>query len=100
MTCIFFISNLKASRLVGKTLGEETDNLEARRSLGKSMAAPSLSRIALHCVQPLYGISLNKESPMNAGDVNAKGQRLVQKTQQPSTTHPFAKIWVLQCDAR
>jgi len=34
---------------------------------------------------------------MNVGDSNKNGQRLIQKTANKSTTHPFATIWVLQC---
>lgn len=34
---------------------------------------------------------------MKIGDVSAKYQRLVRKTDRPSTTHRFAKIWVLEC---
>ena len=31
------------------------------------------------------------------GDVNTKGQVLVQKTKEPSPNHPFAKVWNLRC---
>ena len=31
------------------------------------------------------------------GDANATGQVLVQKTNQPSPNHPFAKVWILRC---
>ena len=34
---------------------------------------------------------------MNAGESNRNGQKLLRKTEKKSTTHPFARIWVLQC---
>ena len=34
---------------------------------------------------------------MEVGDVNRNGQELVRKTENRSTTHAFAKIWVMRC---
>jgi hypothetical protein len=34
---------------------------------------------------------------MKAGEANGNGQELVRKTDAPSTTHRFAKIWVMRC---
>jgi hypothetical protein len=34
---------------------------------------------------------------MNIDDKNKNGQRLLRKTDKRSTTHPFAKIWVMEC---
>ncbi|OGO78901.1 MAG: hypothetical protein A2Y23_05115 [Clostridiales bacterium GWB2_37_7] len=34
---------------------------------------------------------------MNVGESNKNGQKLIEKTANKSTTHSFAKIWVLQC---
>lgn len=36
---------------------------------------------------------------MNVGEITRKGQQLIHKTNQSSTTHRFAKIWVLECRA-
>jgi len=36
---------------------------------------------------------------MNVGDSNTKGQRLVAKSDNRSTSHRWAKIWTMQCDA-
>jgi hypothetical protein len=33
------------------------------------------------------------------GDTTVKHQRLIKKTRNASTTHPFAKIWILECEA-
>jgi hypothetical protein len=34
---------------------------------------------------------------VKVGEANANRQELVRKTSAPSTTHPFAKIWVMRC---
>ena len=34
---------------------------------------------------------------MRMGGVNRKHQKAVRKTNAPSTTHPYAKIWVMRC---
>jgi hypothetical protein len=34
---------------------------------------------------------------INEGDVNQNGQKLVRKTDTRSTTHRFARIWVMRC---
>jgi hypothetical protein len=34
---------------------------------------------------------------MKVGEANDNRQELVRKTNDPSTTHPFAKIWVMKC---
>jgi|SRR5579862_9095254 len=36
---------------------------------------------------------------LRAVDKNRHGQRLVRKTATRSTSHPYARIWVLQCGA-
>ena len=36
---------------------------------------------------------------MIEGETNRQGQEVVRKTDTRSTTHPFAKIWVLRCRA-
>ena len=35
---------------------------------------------------------------MDIGEKNKNNQILVQKTQQKSTTHRFARIWAMQCN--
>ena len=37
---------------------------------------------------------------MQVGDVNRNGQVLLRKTSQKSTTHRFATVWVMQCEAK
>ncbi len=34
---------------------------------------------------------------MRIGDSNSKGQVLIRKTDVKSTTHAFAKVWVMRC---
>jgi hypothetical protein len=34
---------------------------------------------------------------MNEGESNQGGQELIRKTNDKSTTHPFARIWVMRC---
>jgi predicted Zn-ribbon and HTH transcriptional regulator len=34
---------------------------------------------------------------MKEGEVNINQQELVRKTEASSTSHPFAKIWVMRC---
>ena len=34
---------------------------------------------------------------MNIGETNRNRQELVRKTDNRSTTHDFAKIWVMRC---
>jgi len=34
---------------------------------------------------------------MDIGQTNKNGQTLLKKTDAKSTTHPFAKIWEMQC---
>jgi hypothetical protein len=34
---------------------------------------------------------------MKVGEANDNRQELVRKTNDPSTTHRFAKIWVMRC---
>ena len=34
---------------------------------------------------------------MQLGDLNPHGNELVQQTTNPSTTHPYATIWVMRC---
>ncbi|PYS82981.1 MAG: hypothetical protein DMF67_10615 [Acidobacteria bacterium] len=34
---------------------------------------------------------------MKIGETNVNQQELVRKTDKPSTTHDYAKIWVMRC---
>lgn len=34
---------------------------------------------------------------MNVGEKNRRGQVLIQKTEMPSTTHDYARIWRMRC---
>lgn len=34
---------------------------------------------------------------MEVGNLNCNGQKLIRKTEQKSTTHPSARIWVMFC---
>jgi hypothetical protein len=34
---------------------------------------------------------------MEPGDANKNKQELIRKTESPSTTHRFARIWVMKC---
>jgi hypothetical protein len=35
--------------------------------------------------------------PAQVGDANATGQVLVEKTEERSPNHPFAKVWIVRC---
>jgi len=34
---------------------------------------------------------------MEIGEINRNGQQLMRRTDQRSTTHPFATIWIMLC---
>ncbi len=34
---------------------------------------------------------------MEVGQINQRGQKLIRKTTEHSTTHPHARIWVMYC---
>ena len=42
-------------------------------------------------------VRYNVPMPAQVGEPNANGQVLVQKTQEPSPNHRFAKVWILRC---
>ena len=35
---------------------------------------------------------------MKEGESNSKGMKLIEKTDQESSTHPHAKIWIMECE--
>lgn len=40
---------------------------------------------------------MRKKEHMDIGETNRSGQILIKRTDTKSTTHPYAKIWVMRC---